>query len=383
MWRSSTTTSKAPTEPVPEHQPGLPVADQPVGLVLHADQRPVGHQIVQVGKRLAHREGDLVVVELALEEHRDEVERGPRLGAEIARDVEPFAVMLLEVVEPFEEPVEGPVVRRQHETLPGQMPEPVEALDEMAQRVALGLGEPDADIGGDAGQHLVARDQQLEFGAVERGVLRGVPAADDHLPIAAADLEPAVVPDPPHARRHRRRPAAEIPHPGAIGIDAVVVEPVDPEELHPGLDIVGDVLRPGEMGLQPFAVGHPQRRAELVLQPPGEAEMVGVEMGDDGALDRTPAEPLDRVEPVRLHVVAVPTGVDHGPAVAVLDQIEVDVVEREGERHLEPEDAGRDLQGLAVFEVFMGVTRLAWHGLLRRLGSAGKGNACANYISWV
>ena len=169
-----------------------------------------------------------------------------------------------------------------------------------------------------------------------------------------------------HARRHRRRPAPEIPHPGAVGVDAVVVESVGPEELHPALDVVGDVLRPGEVGLQPLAVGHPERRAVFLLQPAREAEMVGVEMGDDRTLERPVAEPLEHVDPMRLHVVAVPPGIDDGPAVAVLEQIEVDMVEREGKRHLEPVNAGSDLQGLPVFQIFVGVTRLARHGDLLR-----------------
>ena len=39
-------------------------------------------------------------------------------------------------------------------------------------------------------------------------------------------------------------------------------------------------------------------------------------------------------------------GVDHGEAVAILDQVDVDVVEPERQRDPRPEDAGRDLDQL-------------------------------------
>jgi hypothetical protein len=51
--------------------------------------------------------------------------------------------------------------------------------------------------------------------------------------------------------------------------------------------------------------------------------------------------------PVRLDVVEVEAGVDDGPAVLLLQQPQVDVVQLEGQRHAQPAHAGREFQRLA------------------------------------
>ncbi len=72
--------------------------------------------------------------------------------------------------------------------------------------------------------------------------------------------------------------------------------------------------------------------------------MVGVEMGDDEPRHRFAAQRLDedalpefprdrRVEPA----------IDDRPAVTILEQPEIDVVEREGQRHAQPMNARRNL----------------------------------------
>jgi hypothetical protein len=50
------------------------------------------------------------------------------------------------------------------------------------------------------------------------------------------------------------------------------------------------------------------------------------------------------VQPARFHRIEREAGIDDGPARAVFEQPEVDVVERERQRHAQPVDAGRNLE---------------------------------------
>ena len=76
--------------------------------------------------------------------------------------------------------------------------------------------------------------------------------------------------------------------------------------------------------------------------------MVGMEMRDE-----EPGQPLagehsgHQREPGLLGRLVADAGVDHREAVAILDQVDVDVVEPERQRDPRPEDAGCDLDQLA------------------------------------
>ena len=83
--------------------------------------------------------------------------------------------------------VERPVVAAEREGVVGQMGEGAGAVQEVLQRVAVGLDELHRDIRGDARQHLVAGNQQFRFGAGEADMLRRMAGADDRLPLALAD----------------------------------------------------------------------------------------------------------------------------------------------------------------------------------------------------
>jgi hypothetical protein len=110
-------------------------------------------------------------------------------------------------------------------------------------------------------------------------------------------------------------------------------------------------LVPDGMGRQVLAERHQQGRPGQFLQPGGETEVIGVEMGDDDARDapatRRRRQPRQDLLPAVLDRIQREAGVDDHPAVVVLEQPEVDVVEREGQRHPQPVDTGRNLESLA------------------------------------
>src|SRR5665647_1293431 len=54
-------------------------------------------------------------------------------------------------------------------------------------RVGARLGRMDRDVGGNTGQDLVTRDQQLQIGAVQASVLGRMARADDNAPSVGAN----------------------------------------------------------------------------------------------------------------------------------------------------------------------------------------------------
>ena len=118
---------------------------------------------------LAEGEDDLVVVEMAWEQHRHHVPArgalGAALGDGIGDVVQPRVVMGHELVEPRVQADERETVARQHQGVGRQATETREAVEEPRQRIGQRLVRPHADIGADLGQHLVARDHHIEFGA--------------------------------------------------------------------------------------------------------------------------------------------------------------------------------------------------------------------------
>jgi hypothetical protein len=80
----------------------------------------------------------------------------------------------------------------------------------------------------------------------------------------------------------------------------------------------------------------------------GEPNVIRVVMRHDDPVDRQSAQPLGKdPSPQFLGLRHRITGVDDRPARAVFEQPQIDVVEREGQRHAQPPHPGGDRQGLA------------------------------------
>ncbi len=72
-------------------------------------------QVVEVGERLANGEGELMEVELAAEQDRDELGRRARLAAGLGRAREALVVVVRKLVQAELEPAEREAVGGQHE----------------------------------------------------------------------------------------------------------------------------------------------------------------------------------------------------------------------------------------------------------------------------
>ena len=106
---------------------------------------------------------------------------------------------------------------------------------------------------------------------------------------------------------------------------------------------------------------NPEFDVELSHQPAGETDVIGMHMRDDHALDRA-AHHRAREElfPRRGGVFVLDAAVHDGPAVAILQQPQIDVVELHRKAHAHPMDAGRHDDAFARFwPAFEGVVEIA------------------------
>ena len=99
------------------------------------------------------------------------------------------------------------------------------------------------------------------------------------------------------------------------------------------------------MGRQVFALRGPELDAMALAQPLRVARMVRVVVREH----HTPYRLKARQDPVpqRACLGVADARVDDRPAVLILHEPQVDVVERERQRHAEPVDARRDFDGFA------------------------------------
>ena len=103
---------------------------------------------------------------------------------------------------------------------------------------------------------------------------------------------------------------------------------------------------PYRMGGEEFAAGHEQACPGFLQQPVGQAEVVGVEVRDDDAFEWSLQSGEDAAPDGAAFLIWKPC-VDQGPAVAVAQQPEVDVVQLERQGQTEPENARANLKKLA------------------------------------
>ena len=69
--------------------------------------------------------------------------------------------------------VEGRIVRRQHQRIRGQVLQKMLVRSQpLPQRITFGFTGTDTDIGGNTGDHLVARNKDVQGRTVQTGVFR-------------------------------------------------------------------------------------------------------------------------------------------------------------------------------------------------------------------
>ena len=130
---------------------------------------------------------------------------------------------------------------------------------------------------------------------------------------------------------------------GAKEVEALGRKAVPRVPRDAAIDVGGAGHAKREIGAHPLDLGHMRHQAQRVGDPAGVAHVVGMEMGHDRPCDRAPAERrAPDLAPQFLGLVVAIPGIEKGPAVAVLEEIEIDVIELERQRHANPMDAGRD-----------------------------------------
>ncbi len=99
---------------------------------------------------------------------------------------------------------EGLAMRWQHQRVVRQRAEAFQRGEEGAERVGHRLARMQPDIGRDARQDLVGRDQHLRLGAIQAGHVRRVALAGHHPPFAPADRQRVAVGDGVEGARQGR-----------------------------------------------------------------------------------------------------------------------------------------------------------------------------------
>ena len=272
-------------------------------------------------------------------------------------------MVLLDLAAPAGEIREGMAVGREREGDALEGRDPVEAGEELGQRI--GAGDQARDVRGDRRQHVVAGEEDTIGGRVEAEVVVGVTRRVHGHPLAPAERDDVLVDDPP-ARLWRPHPSATEQAHGLERHPALhrrlerspAPRLLDRPRSVPGaggtvrcVGVVGQFVGTGVVtlvGVEPGAErGMGQHVCSgLVAQDPGAAEVVRVAVGhDDGVhvLHRIagPPQAVDQRVPRRL---ARQARIDHGDPAVVTQGVGVDVPEagqRDGQLH--PEDVGGDL----------------------------------------
>ncbi|MNC18340.1 hypothetical protein D3C75_662390 [compost metagenome] len=241
---------------------------------------------------------------------------------------------------------ERPLVGRQHQQAVRQLGQAVERVQPVAQRVAVRLVDVDTDRRGDARQHLIAGNQQTILGVEQAGVLGRVATADHHLPAAVADRQHAAFLEAVEGGR-RRRPEVRRAYHRQEGRRRLFA--------HPGLTIElveGPVrlvaARRRDVDRLVLGMGHVHRTAEALGQPAEQPGVVIVKVGAYQGEQRPALQHLHQHSlPHGAALLGVQPGIHHHPAFAVAQQVQVDMVQTERQRHAQPQHAGGHLLHLA------------------------------------
>ncbi len=165
----------------------------------------------------------------------------------------------------------------------------------------------------------------------------------DHFPIVATDRKLVAVHHAAIALGHRRH-AARIALALArrIGND-LARQAVGEVELQRVVAIeAGEIVSRG-VRREILRGRHPERCAGAFDEPPCAADVIGVVVRDDDVLHGAPGHhAVEVLLPEIERRLDSEAGVHEREAIAVLEDPQVDVVEREGQRHADPTDAGRD-----------------------------------------
>ncbi len=191
--------------------------------------------------------------------------------------------------------------------------------------------------------------------------------AGQHLERAPADLEPVAGDDALERRRQRRHHAQVAMAVGDDEIGDALVEPVPQVEVAIGLGVQRAGAQRNVEAAEIGRLRREKRHVEPLAQPAGEPDVVGVEMSHDQPRDASSRKRARRQRlPGRARRLVVDAGVDHRPAVSVVEQVDVHVIELERQGDARPQNSRRDLgEGSGLGRRGEGIAQRIW-GMIHR-----------------
>ena len=306
-------------------------------------QRAPPQHIVHVRQHFAERKPHLVRIEQAREHEGDQLGGGSRRRAAGFQDqVAARVVVRDQLVDARVQPGERQIVPRQHQHIRGDgLLQRSQRPQIFAERIAFRIDRGDADIGGNLGQHLVGREEQLLGPAPQHDLLRRMAAAGQHVEVAAADAQYIAGDDAAVGRRQPRHQSEVAMSAGDDTLGGRGVEPVLEVEAAVMLRFERAGIEVEIQTDQVFRRRHVQRHAEPLQQKADRADVIRMHVGGDDARQRAfGQQAVEQRLPRRLGRLVAEAGVEQRPAIAVVDEIDVDVIEQERQRQPGPQNPG-------------------------------------------
>jgi hypothetical protein len=167
-----------------------------------------------------------------------------------------------------------------------------------------------------------------------------VAVTDDGAPFMVTDAQALIGEQAPVGGGNCRHAALVAVAAFDQAVNAGLVEAMAAKELNHGWNAIVSDLLDDQMCGEVFTLRNPQPGAGFLLEPGGQAEMVGMAVGDDGACQPPSSQ---RRLPGLLDRILGEAGIDCGVAIAVGQQPGVDVVQRKRQRHAQPFHTRREL----------------------------------------
>ena len=178
-------------------------------------------------------------------------------------------------------------------------------------------------------------------------MFRRVPAAHDYLPIATTDGDGLQVCQPAKTLRQGINRPAKVAEFALVEGQLLLVIARRPVKAQRHLGRRSPGIANHGPAHQELLPGHPQLGTETLGEPAGKAHVVGVHMGADHTRDRPAChDGAEQLLPQLACTVEIQAGIHDGPAIAVGQQPEIDMVQRHGHGKAYPVDALGNLLGL-------------------------------------
>ena len=189
--------------------------------------------------------------------------------------------------------------------------------------------------------------------------------ADFNAPFIAVNLNLIVLLYPLIGLRQRMNMLAETTKTRAIALQRFLTKTGGAVETKPFFGNRFTGITGHGAAHQIIGARHMKISVEMIDQPTGKPDMVGVHMGDDDFMNRPAAHKTGKqIFPMRARTFHIDACINNHPAIAVAQQPDIDMVERIGQIHTHPKNPIGDLNWFAQLRFF--IKRIAQAMRLRR-----------------